>query len=260
MHICIGTVFFGMVSVRRGDPMVFDEYYLLTYMFPHGLVGTRPNDDIYQAHIAQRQIDQAERDGDSYFLRNGQPIDELRATVDASKGTGFLREMGIPVLQNYMIRGHFKSAAGAIREFRTDSETWKIRRNYRRVITHNVHVDPTLIELEIPAPMRTYSRAIPLFRGTCIAHSELAPPNTRIHFGVALNSDIVSRDMLEEWLEHGITIGLGEHRSSQHYGVFEYEIEAVSDIEYTEVVIRMADRLSAARNYTPDPDSDVDVL
>lgn len=195
--------------------------YKIKVMFSEPVLGTVPKDkDVYAGYIATKAA-----------LTDEQIAEEL-ATVESveEKGwTGFHLVDGQPILYDYVVKGFFKGACGALRRV-IDTRSKKITA-YKKVIDGLVFVTPRRIPLILPegAEMGTLER--PLRAETAkgprvaLARSDTCPPGTTMEFTVTVLG-VVSRALLEEWLSYGRLLGFGQWRSGG-YGRFSYEMTEV---------------------------------
>ena len=195
--------------------------YHVKMQFTEPLLGTTPLDpDAYREHGAGANAEAQD--------------DELETVVAAEdKGvTGFMREAGQPLLYDYVIKGFFKDACSMLR--RVDgSQSAKVKA-HKKMIDGLIFIYPRRIPLVLADPqaeLEILSR--PLRAQTAqgeriaLAHSEQAPIGTMLSFEIETLGDIISRALLDEWLDYGSKRGLGQWRNGG-YGTFTYTLEPQS--------------------------------
>lgn len=201
----------------------FNRYKVeLTLMEP--MLGTVPKSkQLYRDFI----IKKAEREG--VKLSEEQIVEEL-ATIEEmeEKGwTGFHTENGGPAIYNYMIKGFLKAACSSLRRV-SGTKSHKLVA-HKKVIDNLVHVYPRLILLDLNGgemgvlerPLRAQTAK---GERVALARSDTAPVGTTIEFKLKVLGNVVNQVLLEEWLDFGELIGLGQWRSGG-WGQFSYQIE-----------------------------------
>lgn len=197
------------------------EKYKVTLTFTEPLLGTAPKSPkIYEEYIAGKAA-----------LTNEQIAEEL-ATVEKveEKGwTGFHMLDGNPVLYDYVLKGFFKSACGALRRV-SDTRSAKVRA-YKKIIDGLVFITPRRIPLALPDGEGLGVLERPLRAQTAqgervtLARSDTCPVGTTLSFTVTVLGQ-VSESLLQEWLDYGALLGLGQWRSAS-WGRFEYTMAKV---------------------------------
>lgn len=195
--------------------------YKVILTFTEPVLGTVPKDpDVYAAHILTKAA-----------VSDEQAAEEINSVEFAEeKGwTGFHQADGHPIIYDYAIRGFFKSAAGALRRVKgTKSE--KITA-YKKIIDGLVFVSPRQIPLQLPNGNGLGVLERPLRAQTAqgervaLARSDTAPVGTTMQFTVNCLG-AVDLETLQEWLDYGQFMGLGQWRSGG-YGRFEYTLEVM---------------------------------
>lgn len=171
--------------------------------------------------------------------------------VDEPAWTGFHTLGDRLLIFDFMIRGHLKSACGALR--RCDGKKGKPKslsadiRAYKKIIDGLVFVEPRHIFLDLPEDARA-ARELwhdlltdqeqegenhrPLRASTpqgdrvALAHSKTVPPGTKMHFQIRVLGDVVSEELLREWLDYGEWNGLRQWRGGG-WGTFSYKMTRV---------------------------------
>lgn len=192
--------------------------YKVKLTFTEPLLGSTPKDpDVYAGYIATKAA-----------LTDEQLAEEL-ATVEKveEKGwTGFHQKDGQSVLYDYVCKGFFKGACGALRRV-TDTKSSKVRA-YKKIIDGLVFITPRQILLVLPDGGKMGVCERPLRASTAqgdrvaLARSDTCPPGTTLEFTVMILGQ-VSEALLTEWLDYGALLGLGQWRSSG-MGRFVYEM------------------------------------
>lgn len=116
------------------------EQYKVKLTFTEPILGTVPKDPaIYAGYIATKAA-----------LTDEQLAEELATVekVEAKGWTGFHLVDGQPILYDYVCKGFFKGACGALRRV-TDTQSSKIRA-YKKIIDGLVFVTPRQIPLVLP--------------------------------------------------------------------------------------------------------------
>ena len=198
--------------------------------FIEPLLGTVPkNADIYRDFVRKRAAEA------------GVPLEDTEdeaVTVEsvADKGwTGFHMKDGQPLLYNYVIRGFFKAACGALRRA-SGTRSAKLT-SYKKVIDGAVFVLPRRIPIILPDGAALGVLERPLRAQTAkgervaLSKSDTAPEGSRIEFIVAIlagdgGRGVVSEAALREWLDYGKLQGLGQWRSGG-FGAFTYTMAPI---------------------------------
>ena len=197
------------------------DKYTVTLTMTEPLLGTVPkNKDVFATYIQGKAAD----------LGDEAAAEEL-ATVESmeDKGwTGFHMLDGKPILYDYVIRGFFKSACGALRRV-PGTRSHKITA-YKKIIDGLVFVFPRRIAIDLPDGEGLGVLERPLRAQTAqgervaLARSDTCPVGTTITFTLEILGSVKEAD-LREWLDYGRLMGLGQWRSGG-YGRFEYEMIA----------------------------------
>lgn len=195
------------------------EKYKVTLTFTEPILGTIPKDpEVYAGYIATKAA-----------LTDEQVAEEL-ATVEKveEKGwTGFHMLNGSPILYDYVLKGFFKGACGALRRV-SDTKSYKVRA-YKKIIDGLIFIMPRRIPLVLPASEGLGVLERPLRAQTAqgervtLARSDTCPVGTTLSFTVMVLGQ-VSEALLREWLDYGALLGLGQWRSGG-WGRFEYVME-----------------------------------
>lgn len=221
------------------------------------MLGSQPaNEDVHTSYIASRMFDtpgrstafdavtgnNGHKDGDleKLLVRNAvkQAADDEEALADLKGKTVFLRdEHGRPVLRDYVIRGFFKeswrankaikgSLSGAMKAGPTTIDRFLF------VEGAGTHRDKRYIVINLPGGM---GNDLPFFERplraqtaqgprVALASSEVVPAGSYFDFRlIVLNPPAISQEILEEWLNYGRWLGLGQWRTGSH-GQFKYRL------------------------------------
>ena len=159
---------------------------------------------------------------------------EVEEEVD-KQSTWFARDKkanGEIMIWDYMFRGFFKAACGALRRVPgTHSNKLKA---YKKVVDTLVFVSPRRIHLEVPKESTPESGRFPMLERplrasgpkgdrVCLARSEMLPEGTSCTIEIEV-LDPSLLDVIEEWLDYGKYSGIGRWRNAS-YGRFTYEWE-----------------------------------
>jgi hypothetical protein len=191
--------------------------YHVKLSFLEPILGTAPKDkEVYATYIASKDLSREEL---------GEELETV-AEVEEKGWTGFHEREGKPFLFNYMIKGFFKDACGALR--RCPGMESKKLTAYRKVIDTLVFIRPREIPLMLPDGMEMGILERPLRAQTAqgeriaLARSDTCPAGTTIEFDVLVQG-AVSPDLLNEWFDYGQWRGLGQWRNAD-WGSFTYEL------------------------------------
>jgi hypothetical protein len=210
--------------------ILFDRYRVkITFLEP--ILGAIPGDpDLYEDYILRK----AEEAGISTTYARS----ELETIPDVErKGKTIFHRVngdtdGDPLLYDYVVRGFFKAACGALRRSKKTKSSDIAA--YKKVVDTNVFVEERHVVLQLPDGAETGELVRPLRADTAqgervaLANSETAPAGTSAEFTVKVLAGCkVNQDVLEEWLAYGRYHGLGQWRSGG-WGIFEYEIEQIA--------------------------------
>lgn len=193
-------------------------------------LGTCPGDkEVYETFVASKSPDAATME---------EEVAAFGADIVAEKGkTIFLKdEEGHPYILNYMLRGFFKSAAGACRNMTgTLSNKDSIKAHKKKVdnwvfvyprIVYLTHADGSLLESsEIGNCQRPLRASTPQGERVSLASSEAISAGTRLAFSVYVGDESINK-YIPEWLKYGQFNGLCQWRNSGK-GAF----RVISDIE-----------------------------
>lgn len=154
------------------------------------------------------------------------PDDEM--TEEEKGRTVFLRDQdGTPLIADYVLRGFFKEAASAAREW--DGSATKKLSAHKNKINRHLFIKPRMIRLNTHGKQEGYCDR-PLraetMRGprVALASSEVLPAGTTFVCDIiVLAPQIITEEMLREWLDYGELSGLGQWRSGGK-GTFTYKL------------------------------------
>lgn len=143
--------------------------------------------------------------------------------------TIFFRVDGIPVIDDYMIKGFFKDSCAALN--RADKE-WRSGKEklaaYKSKIDGCIHVYPQYIPLILPKGATVGDCQRPLRvndasgQRVCLAKSESVPAGTTFEFDLVVMSSEL-KPWVKLWLDYGQYRGIGQWRNSGK-GRFTYKI------------------------------------
>lgn len=200
----------------------------LTFLYP--VLGTRPNTQIGMKYLA-----------DKFGIKPPQEeVDTLPDAVDTVM-TKFVRNSEEkPCLYTLHIVGFLRETAEHTSKLLTPDRGRDKGKGYipalKSKVERNVFVTPVtrekcLIELHLPpgGEIEPYERTIR--RNTfspgpamTIGISESAPEGTWCEFGILVENPEITESILRQLLDRGERWGLGQHRSSQMWGTFTYEL------------------------------------
>ena len=194
------------------------DTYKVKLTFTEPILGTVPKDpEIYGKYIAGIAA-----------LTDEQLAEELETVekVEEKGWTGFHMLNNSPILYDYVLKGFFKSACGALRRVAA-TKSAKVRA-YKKIITGLVFVTPRRIPLTLPSAETLGTCERPLRAQTAqgervaLARSDTCPPGTTLEFTLTVLGQ-VKEPLLREWLDYGALLGLGQWRSGG-WGRFTYEM------------------------------------
>lgn len=195
------------------------DRYRVKLTFTQPLLGTAPKDrDVYAAYIASK----AE-------LTDEQLAEELESIehVEEKGWTGFHCDENGPHLLDYMVKGYFKEACGAL--WRVKGTKSSKLRAYKKIINGLVFPEPRKIYIKADGESDVLERPLrastPQGERVALARSDTAPKGSSIEFELVVLG-VVSEALLREWLDYGQYSGMGQWRSGG-WGRFEYTLEKV---------------------------------
>lgn len=168
----------------------------------------------------------------AHATADGENEEELRGR------TVFLRdERGRPVLRDYVFKGFFKEAWRANKKI-AGSESASTKQGVSEIDRYlfiegvGDHRDKRYVILNLNGgsesllerPLRAQTAQGPR---VALASSELVPARTYMDLRIVnLAPNLLKQELLEEWLNYGRWMGLGQWRTGSH-GRFEYTLRAV---------------------------------
>lgn len=177
------------------------------------LLGTAPADpEIYGTFTASKAPNAPTRE-EEVAAHGVEAVEEKTRTI-------FAKENGRPHMWDYQIKGFFKEACGALARV-PETKSSKLK-SYRKVITGLIFPQPRKIFLVLPeactaSTVSTCERPLrgktPQGERIALAASEKFPPGTKLEFEIKL-LDPRLESLVEEWLDYGELLGLGQWRSS----------------------------------------------
>ena len=205
------------------------KVYDVTITFTEGLLGTVSQDpETYRAFIQKRALEAGKE------LEEVEDEMETLGTVDeavAKSSTGFHRlEDGTPAIYDYVIKGCFKGACGALRRVKADDGQEATLSSkltaFKKIIDTLVFVKPRRIPLVVAGEEDSLERPLraQTAQGERIAltRSEMVLPGSQLTFKVYVMG-VVSEDLLREWLGYGEWLGMGQWRSGG-WGTYTYTL------------------------------------
>lgn len=193
------------------------DRYQITLTFTTEMLGTAPPAEVFKRWIADQRPDVDEE----ALQEEGETLPETNQV-----GTAFHRnDQGQPLIYDYMLKGFFKEACGALRRVQ-GTQSAKLTA-YRKVIDGLLFVEPRQIVLDtkgqamgsLERPLRASG---PMGDRIALAISESAPTGTTLEFRVMVLG-VITPELLTEWLDYGRLSGLGQWRSGG-YGRFTHEL------------------------------------
>lgn len=200
--------------------------YSTRITFTEPLLGSTPLDEeVYSTYIASK--------APAALQLNGTALSEVELLEEADiKGrTGFLRdENHRPMLLDYVFKGFLKESWQANRQ-RPGALSVALKAGKSK-IDDLLFIEPRHIILRLPIngvesvlerPLRAETARGPR---VALAASEMLPAGTWCDVKiVVLAPQIISEELLREWLDYGRWLGLGQWRSGS-YGRFGHNLKA----------------------------------
>ncbi len=205
----------------------FQTVYNVEIVFTREVLGATPqNKEVYAKYI---QAKARELNVDEDTLQ-----DEVEMVRDLEeKGwTSFLRDQDGKVgEQAYVIKGFFKGACKALRRVKkTRSCGVKV---YKKQISELLHVMPDFLVYDLPSgcngeDLEVCERALRAWSGkgeiVTLARSDVLPAGTKLSFQIHVFGDVITEDVLREWLDFGAWLGMRQWRNAG-YGRFDYVLK-----------------------------------
>ena len=196
--------------------------YKLRIEFTEAILGSTPlNAEVYTDFVASRAAKTKATN------LNGNVAEEVLTVQDLDiKGrTGFHRdEAGKPYIYNYVVKGFMKETWRALRQQRNRLSA-KLTAGASK-IDMQLFVFPRLIPLIVSNPSASGILERPLRAQTpqgprvALAASEMLPERTVLTCELhVLLPDVLTQELLTEWVEYGQYSGIGQWRSGG-YGTF----------------------------------------
>lgn len=211
------------------------DMYTVKLTLTEPMLGTVPKDPkIYAGYVQAKAIKEAKKTGIELTDEQlQQEVDSVTQSELEEKGwTGFHEVNGNPILYDYAIKGFLKEACSILRRV-SESRSSKLSA-YKIVVAGMVFIAPRQIKLALPEGHELGVLERPLRAQTAqgervaLARSDTAPIGTMIEFEV-LVLGVVTKVLLEDWLDYGQFKGLGQWRNGG-YGRFTYELEKMQCI------------------------------
>jgi len=203
------------------------EYYLLKVIFTTPVLGSQPTGRVASEFLAKRA-----------GFENGLPEDEEQSLPEAlEKGTTVFHRSpeGAPIFFNYQIKGFLKNA-GLVLNGMVKNQSGAVVKALRSKVNNKVFVIERCVELHPPGNNGakwqhediTYNER-PLRAATAqgervaLARSEQLPEGTWFTCKLAVYPGDIDQLILEELLDYGFDMGLGQWRNGG-WGQFRYEL------------------------------------
>lgn len=182
------------------------------------------NPEIHSEYIASKAPDAPSRKEEIEAIGVDE-YEEKAMTVFPRKSD----DPNAPIFWNYQIRGFFKEACSMLQKAKNKyaSPASLGIRAYKKIIDGNIFVAPREIQIDMNG-LRIDSRQRPLRAQTAqgervaLANSEAVPASTSIEFSICDISGGAFADAIHEWLDYGISHGIGQWRNSGK-GAFDWE-------------------------------------
>ena len=199
--------------------------YAARLTFTDDLLGSTPLDEeVYSTYIASKAPASMQVNG------TAQTELELLEEADIKGRTGFLRDdQRRPLLMNYVFKGFLKEAWQACRQ-RPGALSVSMKAGKSK-IDDLLFIQPRHVILRMPPggvesinerPLRAETARGPR---VALAASEQLPIGTWCDVKIiVLAPQIITRELLSEWLDYGEGLGIGQWRSGQ-YGTFRYTLK-----------------------------------
>ena len=190
--------------------------YEIELTFLEAMLGTVPkNKEIYDTYIRSKAPS------------NDDTEDELDSVEDIEERnwTGFHMEDDKPFIYNYMMKGFFKAACGALR--RVPGTGSNKLTAFKKVIDGLVFIQPRKIFIdfncgEMDVLERPLRASTPKGERVTLTRSDTVPVGSTVKLQVNILGG-VSKKLLTEWLDYGQFSGLGQWRNAE-YGRFSYKM------------------------------------
>jgi len=201
--------------------------YQVEIEFLEKVLGSTPKDaEIFQNFVAGKYAE----------LTEDKEAEELASLENLGERgfTGFHKtEDGNPLFYDYVVKGFFKAACGALR--RVEGTLSSKVRAYKKIINELIFIEPRKMLLILPEggvlgilerPLRA---STPQGERVALAKSETVPAGTKMSFIMKVfETKQLPEGIIEEWLEYGQFSGLGQWRNAGH-GKFKATITEVTD-------------------------------
>ena len=199
-----------MLGTLPADPQIYATY----------IASKAPDAKTIEQEVADFGTDEVYEKGITVFARDRKP--------DADP-----EDKGEPFIYDYLIKGFFKNACGALRD--CDDTVSKGLTSYKKKIDGEIFVFPRKIKLdthgeEMSICERPLRANTPQGERVAIASSESIPEGTTIDFEVMILNKKLLKAVIE-WLDYGKYNGLGQWHNSGK-GRFTYEL--LNDVDLTE--------------------------
>lgn len=192
------------------------------------MLGGLPGDDeVYDKFIASKAPDAMSREEEVELLGTQDVIDKGTTRIPRDKKGCFL--------YNYQIEGFFKAASRAMKKT-TGSVTSGLKSHIKTIDTEIFVKDRRNYIGNIEGEgycQRSLRASTPMGERVSIAKSETVSAGSTIEFTIiALNNDLPK--YIEEWLDYGVFVGLGQWRNSGK-GSFTWEkVEDWKEISFAD--------------------------
>jgi hypothetical protein len=183
------------------------------------MLGTTPcNPSIWAEHIATKQTKALKKEGwtdDKIKAEIEKTVEGVADNDELESGkTTFMSDKKGYYVRDYFVKGFFKEAARAKKEFGAMKQLRDKVGKYLFVRPRNIYVAKAGAELElIERPLRAQT---PQGERVAIARSEAVPAGTKLAFEVHCLQGVISKKCLEELLAYGEYQGFGQWRNSGH--------------------------------------------
>ena len=185
------------------------------------MLGTVPkNEDVFKAYLEHRAKGAEQKD------EFKSPLTEDQISERESKSwTGFPEDEKGPFVYDYMIKGNLKNNGNILKPVT----------NARSKMNEHVFIFPRRIHFEngeklspLERPLRAQTMQGP--RVSLVKSDQMSEGSTLTFYIVKPTKGELSRQMIEEVLDYGQFIGLGQWRNA---GFGKYEFEVLEEIPFT---------------------------
>lgn len=205
-------------------------YYDITLELLEPQLGTVPkNQDIYKTFIASKVFDAVEDGIISQEDAEAKALEEVETvqTIEEKGWTGFMKDAKGHFIYDYMVKGFICESARTMKQHGALKQLQDKFKRYVFVMPRRIYIPEPTEWLE--RPLRAQTAQGPR---VALTRSDLIPAGTLLTFQlVVMAPGGIKRNLIEEVLDYGQYIGLGQWRSGS-YGRF--AVNSFEEIESLE--------------------------